>query len=151
MNGNYIITIFLCRSWSGLEKTVEVFLPGEGGRETLKVKQWVSNSGNCVQGFAIHCSVVIHISTFLCPIPSHSILFYLARKWKIIPKCFIPLVSVCLLIRLHSVTPFLKGLACLTWYILVLVFKSHIFSCQPQAPGEGESVSGASSAFLMWY
>lgn len=53
-----------------------------------------------------------HFQISLPPIPSHLILFHLARKGKTVPKCFIPLVSVCLLAWLRSVTPFLKGLAC---------------------------------------
>lgn len=91
----------------------------------------------------------VHFQLCLPPIPSHLRLFYLARKGKTNPKCFIPLVCVCLLTWLCSVTPFLKGLACFTWYILVPVFKSHIFSCRPQASGKWESVSGAFSAFDM--
>ena len=50
--------------------------------------------------------------------------------------CSLPLVSICLLTWLHSAIPFLKGLSCFAGYILVPLFKSHIFCCRPQAAGK---------------
>lgn len=123
--------------------SASLFLPGEGGREALKVKQW-AEGGNCVPDFGIHCAVLswCTLPAFSAPCPKPSNITSPGQnQGKTVPKCFIPLVSVCLLTRLRSAIPFLKGLACFTWYILVPAFKSHIFSCRPQASAKWESVA----------